>query len=909
MALVALGPLGCPNDDVSDGNETGGDCGLLAGDLVISEIVANVEGADAGREWFEIYNASGDTIDLQGLTLVYEKIDGSGRKEHVIARSVEIAPGGYAVVSSTLDELAEDAPLVDYGYGGDLGELGNTGGYLAVECGAVIDEVYYEEASETASRALDGSSAPDAIANNDLANWCDSKTTDEAGFAATPQATNDPCGSATTCGDGVEIVHPAVGDLVITEVLPNPDIVGDDVGEWFEIHSLAATEVHLNGVEIGKSLEDDAEETITNAECIALAPGQYALVAANVDAMVNGGLPPEAIVWETGVSLTNNDGSLWLGVGGELLDAVGWGSAGAGKSTQLDPDFLDPSANDELGNWCDGAEPYGAGDFGTPGAANLECLIAPPEGQCYEDGELRDISPVDNGDLEITELMANPEVVDDSDGEWFEVLVKSAGDLNGLQIGKAGGVAHTVDFGDAPAFESDACITVSPGDYVVFAHTSDTAVNGGLPQVDVVFDMALNNSNSDLSIGFNDVVGDQATWTSVSSGHSYSKDPLGTWCDGLGVYGDGDQGTPGLANPACGGGSPDACIDPDNMLMRMINPPAIGELTITEVMPDPSGAPDASGEWFELHASAAFDLNGVQIGKNDVVNHTVSSDVCVEVDADSYLVMARSDVDNCDLPNITYVYADFSLNNSNGNLQIGHGDVVFDDYSWASSSAGAAESYDAMSMMWCDAVAPYGCGDLGTPGDPNPGCGGQPIGDQCMDGMLARDIVVPSPGDLVISEFMANPDAVGDAAGEWFEVRALASFDLNGLELGRLFMDGPMDTIDAVDCIALTPGDTALLARNGDTMTNGGLPLVDFVFGFGLTNSNSALHIAAAGVLLDEITWTSVATGSSTSLDPDSYDPNINDIGNNDGAIWCYAQALYGDGDKGSPGADNPQCN
>ncbi|PRQ09997.1 lamin tail domain-containing protein [Enhygromyxa salina] len=912
VALVGAGSLGCSDDTVNPGDETGGDGSCpLAGALVISEVVANVPGADAGLEWFEIYNASGASIDLQGLTLVYSKTDGTGRKTHTITRSVEVPAGGYVVVGSVLDELAEGLADIDYGYANVLGELGNAAGYLAVECDDVIDEVYYAEASDEASRALDGFQTPDAIANNDLASWCDSKTALSPEFKATPRAPNDLCGGSTTClegGNTIEVIPPKPGELVITEVHPNPAAAEEGDGEWFEIHSRAGTDFHLNNLQIAKTFDVENKDIIAAAECLVLAPGEYAVIAGSADSLLNGALPPDTLVWESKVAMSNSNGARWIGVAGETLDAVTWGTTSDGVSQQLDPDFFDPLANDDLALWCKGTQPYGDGDLGTPGAPNDQCSIPPPDGQCYENGQLRDITPVDDGDLEITEFMANPQAVDDGDGEWFEVLVKGGGDLNGLQIGKAGGVEHTVDFGDAPAFGSDACITVNPGDYVVFAHSADAAVNGGLAQVDVVFDMAINNSNSDLFIQFEGGVGDQATWTSTTAGFSESKDMLGNWCDGLGVYGDGDEGTPGAANPPCGGGSPDQCLDPDLMLMRPINAPTPGQITLSELMPDPSGAPDASGEWFELYASAAFDLNGLELGKNDVVSHVVSSNTCIEIPADSYIVFGRTDVDadNCSLPNIDYVYGGLALSNANGSMQIGRGGVVFDEHSWPSVSPGKALSYDPMAMMWCNAVAPFGCGDLGTPGDANPSCdGGNNNEGMCMDGMVMRNIVNPSLGDLVISEFMANPDAVSDANGEWFEIRALAAFDLNGVELGRLYADGPLDTIADPNCLAVEPGDSALIARNGDNMVNGGLPPVDVLISFGLTNSNSALYAGVGGILLDQVTWTSVATGASTSLDPDNYDVILNDPP----AAWCAATTVYGLGDRGSPAADNQQCN
>jgi hypothetical protein len=918
VALAAVGLLGCPNETVMGDGETSGS-ELLAGTLVITEIVANVPGADAGLEWFELYNASNETVDLEGLTLVYEKVDGTGRKTHTIARSVEVAPGGYVVVGSLLDELAQGSAHVDYGYAGELGDFGNTAGYIAIESSdETVDETYYEGPSENASRSFDGSQSPDSLANDNSGNWCDSRTELSEGFAATPGAANDVCGGATTClqdGQAIPIVHPTLGEIVITEVLPNPDFVADDVGEWFELHSLANADFHLNGLQIGKSIAEAAEDVIAWPECITLSPGAYAIVAKSADPMQNGELPSELVVWETDISLTNSNSSLWVGVAAEILDAVSWGTAGTGEATQLDPDFFDPIANDDLGNWCDATEPFNGGDVGTPGAANSECFIEPPEGQCYENGELRDISPVAMGDLEIVEIMPNPAAVDDGDGEWFELRVASSGDLNGLEISKGGMISHVVEFGDAPGFASDACITVMNGDTVVFAHDDDPLINGGIPQVDVLFDMALNNSGSDLTIGYDGVTWATHAWATSTSGASLSKDSLDTWCDAVDPYGDGDLGTPGEANPMCGGGMLPGCIDPNTMLMRMFDPPMPGELELSEIMPDPAGAPDATGEWFEIHALGAFDLNGLELGKANVINHTVSSNMCIEIAADSYVVFGRSNIDgeNCTLP-VDYVYDTLSLTNSNGNLQVGHGGVVLSEHSWASSSAGTAFSYDPMAMQWCAAVEPFGCGDRGTPGAVNPACGGGGGDGQCfdVDMMMMRDPVAPGLGDLVITEFMANPNAVSDAAGEWFELRALAAVDLNGLQLGQAFVDGPVHVVTSVDCIPLQPGANALLARNDDVLTNGGLPEVVYEYStLNLSNANTFLHIAVAGVLLDEVGWSAVATGRSTTLDPDSQDPALNDLGNN-ALPWCYTPAdvmyQFAGGDYGTPGEDNMQC-
>ena len=59
------------------------------------------------------------------------------------------------------------------------------------------------------------------------------------------------------------------------------------------------------------------------------------------------------------------------------------------------------------------------------------------------------------------------------------------------------------------------------------------------------------------------------------------------------------------------------------------------------------------------------------------------------------------------------------------------------------------------------------------------------------------------------------------------------------------------------------------------------------------------------------VNLTKPGLGMRTTLDPDSYDPALNDLGNN-ALPWCYTPAnmmyLYGLGDYGTPDADNMQC-
>src|SRR6266545_4611193 len=83
----------------------GGACkdSLIAGDLVITEVFADFQapaggsGADEGKEWFEIFNASDRPLDLKGLTIVHSRPDGSKAQTHVIG-DLTIAPEQYVVL-------------------------------------------------------------------------------------------------------------------------------------------------------------------------------------------------------------------------------------------------------------------------------------------------------------------------------------------------------------------------------------------------------------------------------------------------------------------------------------------------------------------------------------------------------------------------------------------------------------------------------------------------------------------------------------------------------------------------------------------------------------------------------------------------------------------------------------------
>ena len=67
-------------------------------------------GASFG-EWFEVHNRGAQPVNLQGWTIV-----STGQPDHVIASSVVVAPGAYAVLGRSDDVTRNGGVTVDYSY-------------------------------------------------------------------------------------------------------------------------------------------------------------------------------------------------------------------------------------------------------------------------------------------------------------------------------------------------------------------------------------------------------------------------------------------------------------------------------------------------------------------------------------------------------------------------------------------------------------------------------------------------------------------------------------------------------------------------------------------------------------------------------------------------------------------------
>jgi len=202
----------------------------------------------------------------------------------------------------------------------------------------------------------------------------------------------------------------------------------------------------------------------------------------------------------------------------------------------------------------------------------------------------------------------------------------------------------------------------------------------------------------------------------------------------------------------------------------------------------------------------------------------------------------------------------------------------------------------------------YGAGDLGTPGVDNAQCTLLPPAGMCDSGGFVRKIVKPAPGQLVISEFLANPANVTgatDAQREWFEIAntGATSFDLNELAVGRVGATGA--PVRSARCIIVPPRGYAVFARSNDPAANSMLPAVNATFSFGLVDTGGDIQVSDGATVLDVVRWASVTSGVTRQLDPAHLTATDNDVA----ASFCAGTAPYGDlTNKGSPGAANSPC-
>ncbi len=192
------------------------------------------------------------------------------------------------------------------------------------------------------------------------------------------------------------------------------------------------------------------------------------------------------------------------------------------------------------------------GDLGSAQPADVTTFNAPGDG-----AEAKTPPPGPVAKVVITEIMANPQAVLDSTGEWFELhnMGASTVDLKGWTIKDNKSNTHTIK-GSVP---------LAPGGYLVLGKTKNKQLNGAAP-VHYAYGSSwyLNNSSDQIYVYdaqlrlVDKVLYDSGTWTLPNGASLSRKDPKGAagpagWCKETMGWGgsSSDKGSPGTA-AGCG---------------------------------------------------------------------------------------------------------------------------------------------------------------------------------------------------------------------------------------------------------------------------------------------------------------------------------------------------------------------
>jgi len=272
----------------------------------------------------------------------------------------------------------------------------------------------------------------------------------------------------------------------------------------------------------------------------------------------------------------------------------------------------------------------------------------------------------------ITEIMAEPDTVADSLGEWFEIANTTAYDIElaGLEVSDTGYNAFTVD----------SSLVIPALGYLVFGASEDGGINGGLTVDHEVSNFSLGDALDEIILVHGGLELDRVEYSSPDwpsqTGAAMNldsamldtafNDDFANWCAAFDTYGSGDLGTPGTANPSCcpdydGDGYLDAscggddCDDSD----AGVNPGATetactggdddcdGALHDEELDDDLDGVTECDGDCDDADATNFPGNSEACDGLDNDCDELVDEDADEDLDGDGYNA-CQGDCDNED---------------------------------------------------------------------------------------------------------------------------------------------------------------------------------------------------------------------------------------------------------------------
>jgi len=174
---------------------------------------------------------------------------------------------------------------------------------------------------------------------------------------------------------------PLMGEVVINELMIDPDAVADRDGEWIELWNVTDDWIDLTGYSLLDLGVDDAPIQVLNGNSLVIPPNDYLLICANGEYWDNGGITCQgSFVWQSfggGFSLANGEDEVILVSPSNLvIDSVFYqsGFSVVGASMGVSPSDANYVDNDDLNNWCDQWSFLPQGDAGSPSSMNDICF-------------------------------------------------------------------------------------------------------------------------------------------------------------------------------------------------------------------------------------------------------------------------------------------------------------------------------------------------------------------------------------------------------------------------------------------------------------------------------------------------------------------------------------------------------
>lgn len=419
------------------------------------------------------------------------------------------------------------------------------------------------------------------------------------------------------------------------------------------------------------------------------------------------------------------------------------------------------------------------------------------------------------GEVVVTEIMQNPAILPDSDGEYFELYNPTMGDL---QLANCF-VEGSTDAGFPVAIDE---LVMGPLSYRTFAITS-AGGPGFVPDYQwPIGDFSLNNSSDTVRLVCNGVVVDEVDYDNGAtfpdpSGASMNLDPVSydaiandlgaNWCESTNSF-NGDFGTPGADNTACVA-PPMYTID----FCRLQFPDLIDEVEGTNV--------DVFGRVF---IAGLTDLSGVNDPAPEVIG---------------YVGWGPDGTDPAVDPGWTWFAG--TPNAGYGPASPGY-EANNDEYQALLTVPSPPGSYD------------FAFAFSGDGGATLTYCDGQPAGSS--DGyqpanagqMTSQPGMVPT--NLYFSEY-----AEGSSSNKAFEIynAAAADADLTSCEVNFYFNGGaaPSNTINLAG--TLVAGDVLVVCDDSIDPLVFDPMLCDVLDNGSFYNGNDALELVCSGTVLDVI--------------------------------------------------------